>query len=168
MKDKAHYVLLPPSGTCRKWTASTLSWLIISFIIIFWMFPFPISVSPFFLVFLSLSLCTEVFVHFHFCECFVRRGVRCLLIRPHLTTLEAAILKTTTTTKRCVSNIYLEPEPSLLYADDHPDSPQCFSHMTVVIQLVTESPPKPSQCRLAQEKIQGRRLSKYQGFPCLL
>lgn len=157
---------------------STLSWLIISFIIIFRMFPFPVSeallLSPF-----PLSLRTEVFVNFHLCQHIIIPGLRCLLVQLHLTFLGRDTLKTV------ISVPFFSPpplirtrcrtlpadslsHPSLLRADDHPDCPQCYSHMTAVIQLVTESAPKPSQCRLAQEKIQSRRLSKYRGFPCLL
>lgn len=48
MKDSAHGVLLCPVGSCRKWTVSTLSLLIIPFIIILWALPFPCLWSPLF------------------------------------------------------------------------------------------------------------------------
>lgn len=91
MKDKAHCVPLSPLGTCRKWIASTLSWLIISFIIIFSMF----SVSVCLFVSLSLCLCTEVFVNFHLCKNIIILGVRCLVIQLHLNSLETSHFKNT-------------------------------------------------------------------------
>lgn len=174
VKGGAHCVLLSPVGSCRKWTVSTLSWLIISFIIIFRMFPFPVSEALFLSPF-PLSLRTEVFVNFHLCQHIIIPSLRCRLVQLHLTSPGRDTLKTVISARPPLIPIRCRTlpadslsHPSLLRADDHPDCPQCYGHMTAVIQLVTESAPKPSQCRLAQEKIQSRRLSKHRGFPCLL
>lgn len=74
--------------------------------------------------------------------CFLSSGSRCRTL-PGLNTLYSSVFS----------------------ADDHPDCPQCFSHMTVVIQLVTESAPKPSQCRLAQEKYRVGDSISTRAFP---
>lgn len=127
------------------------------------------SLCPFF-VSLSLSLCTEVFVNFHLCKHIIIRGVRCLVIQLHLTSLETVILKTLLLILWIVNRCQTLPVaitlyPSFFYADDYPDCPQCFSHMTVVIQLVTESAPKPSQCRLVQEKYRVGDYLSTRAFP---
>lgn len=55
--------------------------------------------------------------------------------------------------------------PSFFFTDDHPDCPQCISHMTVVILLGSESAPKPSQRRLAKEKYRVGDSLSTRAFP---
>lgn len=120
------------------------------------MFAFPVSEALFLSPF-PLSLRTEVFVNFHLCQHIIIPGLRCLLVQLHLTSLGRDTLKTVISAPpsspiriRC-GTLPADSlsHPSLLQADDHPDCPQRYGHMTAVIQLVTES--APTSCRLAQE-----------------
>lgn len=177
MTDKARCVLLSPLGPHRKWTAASLSWLIFSFIIIHWIFPFPASASLF--VSLPLSASAEVFAYFHLCE---DMGFTVCKVSGNAATPALNIVWPRWKWKQNVQNILplcflssgsrCQTLPglnalysSVFFADDHPDCPQCFSHMMVVIQLVTESAPKPSQCRLAQEKYRVGDSISTRAFP---